>query len=60
MNNILVFGASNSRHSINRQFASYTAAQLENVKIHLIDLNDFEMPIYGIDREKADGIPEKA
>lgn len=57
---ILAFGASNSRKSINKQLAAYAAAQFEEATVTLIDLNDFEMPIYGIDREKEAGIPALA
>ncbi len=60
MKKILAFGASNSKHSINKQLASYAAGQLQNVQIDIIDLNDYEMPIYGIDKEKLSGIPEAA
>lgn len=60
MKKVLVFGASSSRNSINKKFASYAATQLDNVEVHLIDLNDFEMPIYSVDRQEADGIPEAA
>ncbi len=56
---ILAFGASNSSASINKQFASYAAHQIKGADVHIIDLNDFEMPIYGIDKEKANGIPEQ-
>ena len=48
--NILAFGASNSRHSINKRFAAWSAAQIHNAQVNLIDLNDFEMPLYSIDR----------
>ncbi len=57
---ILAFGASNSRNSINKQLAAYAAAQVEEAAITLIDLNDFEMPIYGVDREEEEGIPSLA
>ena len=60
MQKILAFGASNSRSSINQQLAKFTANQLKNVEVTILDLNDFEMPIYGIDKEKDSGIPEKA
>lgn len=53
---ILAFGASNSRNSINKQLAAYAAAQFQEAEVTLIDLNDFEMPIYGVDREKEEGI----
>lgn len=60
MKKILAFGASNSSTSINKKFAEYTIGQLTNVSATLIDLNDFEMPIYSADREKASGIPALA
>ena len=57
---ILTFGASSSKHSINKRLAAYVANRLEEVEIDLIDLNDFEMPIYSIDKEKEMGFPELA
>lgn len=60
MKKILTFGASNSKDSINHQLAIWAANQLEDVKVIEIKLNDYEMPIYGIDKEKAHGIPSLA
>lgn len=57
---ILAFGASSSKTSINAQFARYVAGQLDNFDVNFIDLNDFEMPIYSIDRESNDGIHARA
>ena len=67
---LLAFAASNSSQSINRQLVDYairllTEGQTEGVpadevEISTIDLNDFEMPIYSIDRQNADGIPQPA
>lgn len=57
---ILAFGASNSSTSINKKLATYAAHQISNADVQILDLNDFEMPIYGIDKEKANGIPELA
>jgi NAD(P)H-dependent FMN reductase len=57
---LLAFGASNSRNSINKQLASYTASRFSDFETSLVDLNDFPLPVYGIDLEKADGIPENA
>lgn len=57
---VLVFGASNSRASINQTLAGYAANLLENAEVNLIDLNDFEAAIYSEDREKQSGIPEQA
>ncbi len=60
MKKILAFGASNSQNSINKKLANYAANQFENVEIEILDLNDFEMPIYSIDKEKATGLPQLA
>ena len=57
---ILAFGASNSKTSINKQFATYASNQIEKAEVILLDLNDFEMPIYSIDKEKENGIPDLA
>lgn len=60
MKQILVIGGSSSQHSINRVFASYSASQIENVNREELDLNDYEMPLFSVDREKKNGIPQKA
>ena len=59
---VLAFAASSSRKSINNQLVSYAADVLKagNDEVEIIDLNDFEMPIYSIDREEEGGIPEEA
>ncbi len=57
---ILAFGASNSKQSINRKLAKFTAERIDGVVVNLLDLNEFEMPIYGIDNENEFGIPKKA
>ena len=57
--NILVFGASSSKNSINKQLATYVANKVENATIKIIDLNDFEMPIYSIDKQEI-GFPKQA
>ena len=59
MSNINAFGASNSSRSINRQLAGW-AAQQTGYHYDLLDLNDYEMPIFSIDREEDQGIPQLA
>ena len=56
---IVALGASNSKNSINRKLANFAAHQVADAEVNLLDLNDFEMPLYSTDREK-EGIPEKA
>jgi len=60
MKKILAFGASSSRKSINKQLANYIANQLKGVTVKLLDLNDFEMPVFSVDREREDGIHDLA
>lgn len=57
---LLAFGASNSSTSINKQLAKYAAGLFKNAQVDLLDLNDYEMPIYSYDREKKDGFPQLA
>ncbi len=57
---ILAFGASNSRHSVNKALAKFVAHRVKGADVNLIDLNDYEMPIYSIDREMEAGIPQAA
>lgn len=60
MKKVLAFGASNSKNSINKKLAHTTAKKIADVELSLIDLNDFPLPIYSIDIEKDNGIPENA
>ena len=60
MKKILVFAGSNSKVSINKQLATYAASLIENVETTVLDLNDFELPMYGTDYENTHGIPENA
>jgi chromate reductase len=57
---VLAFAASNSRSSINKALVTYASSLLEHAQIDLIDLNDYEMPIYSSDRENDSGIPPLA
>ena len=56
---IIAFAGSNSKESINKKLVSYTCSLIEDASIELLDLNDFEVPLYSIDREKENGFPEK-
>lgn len=57
---ILAFAGSNSSTSINRQLVTFVAQFFTTHEVEILDLNDFEMPIYSSDREKASGIPKLA
>lgn len=60
MKKIAVFAGSNSKKSINKELAVYASSLLKNVEVEILDLNDFEIPIYGMDEETENGIPKKA
>ena len=60
MKKIIAFGAINSKTSINKQFAAWAANQIDNIELQVLDLNDFEMPIYSMEREMEIGIPQLA
>src|SRR5688572_19971399 len=57
---ILAFGGSSSTTSINKQFAKYASGLFEGGEVDLIDLNDYELPLFSVDREKVIGQPEIA
>lgn len=57
---LLAFAASSSRKSINGQLVRYAASLVENANTEFLDLNDYEMPIFSVDREQELGILEPA
>ena len=57
MKKIITIAGSNSQKSINKSLLYYTSSLLENVEIVSIDLNDYVLPIYGVDFEDENGIP---
>jgi len=60
MKNIVVIGGSNSKNSINKILATHTAEQLKDVVLTIVDLNEFKLPLYGIDLETEEGIHSEA
>ncbi len=62
---LLAFAATNSRESLNKKLIAYAGklindGLIDDVTIETIDLNDFEMPIYSIDRQNESGVPQLA
>jgi NAD(P)H-dependent FMN reductase len=57
---ILGFAGSNSSKSVNKELVRYAASFFNNHDVEILDLNDYEMPIYKMDREKENGIPQLA
>ena len=60
MKTILSFGASNASNSINVQLARFATTYFSEYEINFIDLNEYEMPIFSIDREEQSGVPDPA
>lgn len=56
MKKILAFAGSNSSNSINKQLVDYAATLIEGVDV--IDLRDYDAPIYSSDLEQSSGLPE--
>ena len=54
---LLAFAGSSSKHSINKKLATYAAGLFENTEVEIIDLNDYELPLFSVDREKLIGQP---
>lgn len=53
---VLAFAASNSKNSINKQLVQYAGKLLKekfvkDVAIEILDLNDYELPLFSVDRE---------
>jgi len=57
---VLAFAASNHSKSINRALVGYAAERLQTMhpsaEIEFLDINDYEMPIYSLERENSDGV----
>ena len=60
MKKIIAFGGSSSKNSINKQLATYTANLFQNAEVEILDLNDYEMPVFSVDKEKEHGIHDLA
>ena len=58
MKHVIALGGSNSKNSINKKLSVLAANKLKNASFTILDLNDFEIPLYGIDHEIDKGIPE--
>jgi chromate reductase len=56
---ILAIGGSNSKNSINKALAFYTAELFENASISKIDISQLDLTLYSIDKETELGIPNE-
>ncbi len=58
MKTVLGFTGSNSSKSINRTLLEHAQTKVRNLSVTLIDLRDFDAPIYSQDLEEQSGVPE--
>ncbi|OAN13093.1 NADPH-dependent FMN reductase [Photobacterium jeanii] len=57
---VLAFAASSSKQSINKQLIQASSQYLTDAEVEIIDINDYEMPLFSVDREAELGQPEQA
>ena len=57
---VLAFAASSSTKSINKTLANYAASLVTGAEFELLDINDYEMPLFSQDREEELGQPQAA
>ena len=57
---IIAFGASYSKESINKRFAGYAARQFNSAETEVLDLNNYELPLFTVDAESEIGFPKNA
>ncbi|NDI98805.1 NAD(P)H-dependent oxidoreductase [Flavobacterium sp. LaA7.5] len=57
---IVALAGSSSTQSINKRLATYAAGLFENGQVELLDLNDYELPLFSVDKEKELGQPHIA
>jgi len=57
---LLAFAGSSSTTSINKRLATYAATLFQDAEIDILDLNDYELPLFSIDKEKVIGKPDIA
>ncbi len=58
--NVLAFAGSTSKESINKQLVEFAASYFKEDKVEILDLNNFEMTIFSMDKEIEQGIPDLA
>ncbi|WP_297333694.1 NAD(P)H-dependent oxidoreductase [Flavobacterium sp.] len=54
---IIALAGSNSKQSINKRLATYAAGLFEGGEVEVLDLNDYELPLFSVDKEKELGQP---
>lgn len=53
--NVIAFAASTSQNSVNKKLVTYATSLLSHSQVEILDLNDFDMPLFSVDIEKDIG-----
>lgn len=56
---IIALAGSNSKNSINKRLSKYVSSLFEDANIDLLDLNNYEVELFSVDKEVEHGIPSK-
>ncbi|MDG1286479.1 MAG: NAD(P)H-dependent oxidoreductase [Rickettsiales bacterium] len=57
---IVAFAASSSSKSINKKLVTYAVNLLEGAEVEVLDINDYELPLFSEDKEAELGKPQLA
>jgi len=57
---VIAFAATSHTKSVNKQLVQYAGSLLNNTELEILDLNDYEMPLYSQDKEEEIGHPQLA
>lgn len=57
---VTCFAASSSRNSLNKKLVTYAASLVKDAEVEILDLNDYELPLFSVDREAELGQPALA
>ncbi|NQU81902.1 MAG: NAD(P)H-dependent oxidoreductase [Bacteroidetes bacterium] len=57
---VLAFAASSSTKSINKMLVTYAVSLLVDAEVEILDLNDYELPLFSVDKEEEIGQPSLA
>lgn len=60
MPKLLAFAASLNSQSINKRLVAHAASLASGADVEIVDIRDYEMPLYSQDREREGGIPQLA
>ena len=57
---IVAFAGSNSSASINKKLVTFATTFFTEHSVEILDLNDYEMPLFNVDKLAKNGLPQLA